>query len=133
MTHFSPGSICETRKGPNNPPPTLFEGGIEYFVCTHLARFGQLSKCMTWPCIRAYKQVSMTSRSKELNSFAKFPVVNRAKTTKRYIYKPRPFNWAYNQLSMTFLSKCLTRKVHVSKNRCFRPFLQSNLHFFQAN
>ena len=80
------------------------------------------------PLIWAYNQVSETFRSKVLAHTSsslwkpRFWAILANLTTsggvfltemvKRHIYGPRPFIWAYNQVSMTFHSKALalTRK-----------------------
>ena len=77
------------------------------------------------PFIWAYNQVSMTFRSKVLARTSSclekplFWAISANLTTsgrviltemvKRHIYGPRPFIWAYNQVSMTFRSKVLAR------------------------
>ena len=44
-----------------------------------------------------------------LANFCHFRWPNLAETVKRHIYGPRPFIWAFNQVSMTFRSKVLAR------------------------
>ena len=77
------------------------------------------------PFIWAYNQVSMTFRSKVLartSSSLEKPLywdilanlttsrrVFLTEMVKRHIYGPRPFIWAYNQVSMAFRSKVLAR------------------------
>ena len=51
--------------------------------------------------------------------FGQPPVAN---VTERHIIKPRPFIWAYNQLSMTFRSKVLNRTSSSYENCCFGAF-----------
>ena len=95
------------------------------------------------PFIWAYNQVSMTFRSKVLartSSSIEKPLfwailanlttsgrVFLTEMVKRHIYGPRPFIWAYNQVSMTFRSKVLVCTAHISKNRWAIPSLRTLL------
>ena len=44
-----------------------------------------------------------------LANFATGNLPNLAESVKRHIYTPRPFIWAYNQVSMAFRSKVIAR------------------------
>ena len=90
------------------------------------------------PLIWAYNQVFMTFRSNVLartSSGLEKPLfwailanlttsgrVFLSEMVKRHIYGPRPFIWAYNQVSMTFRSNVLARTRSNLGNRYFGQF-----------
>ena len=101
-------------------------------------RNGQKAHLRTRTFIWAYNQVSKSFRSKVLartSSCLEKPLfwailaklttsgsVFLTEMVKRHIYGPRPFIWAYNQVSMTFRSKVLARTSSSLEKPQFWPF-----------
>ena len=84
-------SILWTRTGPNAPKVVF-----EYFRSFYDLPFKSSSPYKSWKKLLAILANLTTSG-------------RVAEMVKRHIYGPRPFIWAYNQVSMTFRSKVLAR------------------------
>ena len=84
------------------PTAPQFERGIDYLGYVHV-----LENNNVWTF---------------LPILTNFRWLNLAETHKRHIYTPRPFIWAYNQVSMTFHSKVVARTSTRFEKPLFRQF-----------
>ena len=63
-------------------------------------------------------------------NFGHFSPIRHLKLVERFIYTPRPFIWAYKQVSMTLRSKVLARTgSYILKNRCLWTFWPYSANF----
>ena len=99
-------------KRPQSPP---IRRGIDYLVYAHVLENHNF--WAFWPT-SANQDLSFEPSLYDL-PFTRSKLVE---TVKRHISTPRPFIWNYNQVSITFRSKCLVRTSWCFEIRCFGAY-----------